>query len=146
MRHSGGLKFIFLGGLLSALPIFAIASESQADLVRLHETVRVTGVILKGVSKRSPKSDLPPGEYSYVKLDYPIDFVDSSDMAGGTMYRHQQKLGIGASTSALAISIGQNFGKHVVLVGHINASIDTHFAAPFDLQFDVTGPIKGVGQ
>ena len=147
MRHISCLKLMLLGGLLSALPIFANASDSQVALVRLHEKVRVTGVILKGVNKPSPKSDLPVGEYSYVKLDYPIDFVDSSESApNGTTYRHQQKLGIGASKTALAVSLGQNYGKHVVLVGHINASTDAHFDAPFDLQFDVTEPIKIVEQ
>jgi hypothetical protein len=147
MRYISGLKFMLLSGLFSAFPMFANAGDSQAALVRLHETVRVTGVILKGLSKPSPRSDLPAGEYSYVKLDYPIDFVDSDGTADGTTYRHQQKLGIGASKAVLAVSLGQNYGKHVVLVGHINASIDTtHFDAPFDLQFDVTEPIETVGQ
>jgi hypothetical protein len=147
VRHNIVLRCALVGGLLCAFSVLASASDSQADLVRLHETVRVSGVILKGVSEPSQDRDVPAGEYSYVRLDYPIDFVDSGDTANGPTYRHQQELGLGASSTAMAVSLGQNYGKHVVLTGHINASIDTqNIAGPFDLQFDVTKPLEIVGQ
>jgi hypothetical protein len=138
---------MLLGGLFGAFPIFAEAGDSQVTSVEPGETVRVTGVLLAGVAKAPAQSDLPEGAYSYVKLDRPIDFVDSDEATHEGTYRRQRTLGVAASSTALAVSLGQYYGKHVVLIGHVNAAVDSaHFVAPFDLFFEITGPIKIVGK
>jgi hypothetical protein len=143
MRPIRALGFMLLGSLLSASPVFAKAGDSQVVSVMPRETVRVTGVLLEGASKPTSQNDLPEGAYSYVKLDQPIDFFDSGGVADGVTYRHQQTLGVAASSTALATSLDQYSGKHVALVGHVVAAVDSaHFVSPFDLFFVVTEPIE----
>ena len=105
MRPIRTLGFMLLGGLFGAFPIFAEAGDSQVTSVEPGETVRVTGVLLAGVAKAPAQSDLPEGAYSYVKLDRPIDFVDSDEATHEGTYRHQRKLGVAASSTALACRV-----------------------------------------